>query len=111
MSNEIETKKKIKDLKVSLTIKEIVGVGSFLIYLGIAIAGYYALKDQVARTAEDFEQLSKDVNGIMRNLDVIQVKQADAIEKLKEVSNKITDVDRKIDQIGYDIGSIAGKKK
>jgi hypothetical protein len=101
----------IDDTKINLSLKELFGLGSFLIYLGIAIAGYYNLKEQVASTAEDFDQMEKDVSGIVRNLDIIQLKQNESINKLNEVANKLSDVDRKIDDIGYDIGSMAGRKK
>lgn len=113
MSDETEPKLKnlVDDFKINLSLKELIGLGSFLIYLGIAIAGYYNLKDQVASTAKDFDQMEKDINGIVRNLDIIQVKQEESINKLNEVANKLSDVDRKIDDIGYDIGTMAGRKK
>ena len=61
MSDEAEPKIKnlTEDLKINLSIKELIGLGSFLIYLGIAIAGYYSLKEQVAKTAEDFDKMEK----------------------------------------------------
>jgi len=40
-----------------LPIKKVIGKGSFLIYLSIAIAGYYYLREQVATTSSDFRQL------------------------------------------------------
>jgi len=111
MNVENDPKAPIENLKVSLSFKELIGVGSFLIYLGIAIAGYYYLREQVATTAQDFEKLENDVSGIVRNLDMIQLKQNESINKLNEVANKLSDVDRKIDKIGYDIGTIAGRNK
>jgi hypothetical protein len=113
MSEETEPKLKnlIDDYKINLTFKELIGLGSFLIYLGIAIAGYYNLKEQVASTAKDFDQMEKDINGIIRNLDVIQIKQDESINKLNDVANKLNDVDRKIDELGYGIGTIVNRKK
>jgi len=110
MNVENDQKNALENVKVSLSFKELIGVGSFLIYLGIAIAGYYYLRQQVATTAEDFEQLEKDVSGIVRNLDIIQMKQNESINKLNEVASKLNDMDRKIDNIGYDIKTIADKK-
>ncbi len=110
MNSDVDPKALVENAKISLSFKELVGLGSFLIYLGIAIAGYYYLREQVATTAKDFEELESDVSGIVRNLDIIQVKQTESINKLNEVANKLNDVDRKIDKIGYDIGTLAGKK-
>lgn len=109
MKADIDTQK-MQNTKVNLSLKEVIGIGSFLVYLGIAIAGYYALREQVAETAGDFKQLEKDVSGVMRSLDIIQLRQTESINKLNDVSNKLNDVDRKIDKIGYDIGTLAGKK-
>ncbi len=90
--------------------KELIGLGSFLIYLGIAVAGYFALREQVTQTAEDFKLIQKDVIVINRALDIIQLRQTESIEKLNSVSNKLDDVDHKIDKIGYDITTLISKR-
>src|SRR4051812_15743055 len=57
MNSDVDPKTLIKNLRRSLSEKEITVKGSFLIYLGIAIVGCY-LCVQVVTTPSDFKQLA-----------------------------------------------------
>ncbi|HEY5823259.1 MAG TPA: hypothetical protein VIT44_02770, partial [Cyclobacteriaceae bacterium] len=57
MNSDVDPKTLIENTNRSLSVKEEIGKGSFLIYLGIAIAGYYPLRAQVATAASDFKKV------------------------------------------------------
>ncbi|WP_421879796.1 hypothetical protein [Marinoscillum sp.] len=87
----------VKSKKISLSISQIVSVGSFLITVGVFIGGFYQLEKKIEDIENSIRENGKSLHQV--DINILKVEQKLSGIQEQDISNRLRSIETKVESI------------